>query len=191
MVATAPVLNLCRACGAPNPPSLGHGRPRRYCSPDCVRAGTLVKNRERREARNRRDVVVVPVVPVDLGVVDAFVVDGACLEHPEVSWFPDQGERGSAAIAICHRCLVRAECLQLALREGLAEGIFGGTTPDQRRKMRLADVDTDAAVRATESRRERAKRRAAEHPELTAEEEEAAEEAEYEAMFGGLLEVDD
>jgi Transcription factor WhiB len=182
MVAVVSNPNVCRVCGAPNPPSRGKGRPRRYCSDGCVRAGMQLKNRERQAARNLREVVVVPAVPVDLGIVDAFVDDAACLEHPEVSWFAD-GRKGAAAIAICHRCLVRSECLALALRERLTFGIFGGTTPDQRRKMRLAGVDTDAAVRATESRQERARRLEVEYPALTEEEEEAAEEAEHEAWL--------
>ncbi len=49
--------------------------------------------------------------------------------------------------------------------------------------MRLAGVDTESAVRATESRRERAARLEVEFPELTEEEEEAAEEAEHEAWL--------
>jgi WhiB family transcriptional regulator, redox-sensing transcriptional regulator len=185
MVATAPALNphLCRVCGAPNPPSRGAGRPRRYCGDGCARAGTQLKNRERQAALNLREVVTVPAVPVELGVVDAFVDDAACLEHPEVSWFPNQGDKGAAAIAVCHRCLVRSECLALALREGLTFGIFGGTTPEQRRKMRLAGVDAEDAGRATESRQERAKRLEVEYPALTEEEEEAAEEAEHEAWL--------
>jgi len=38
--------------------------------------------------------------------------DALCLEHPEVSWFPDRGEPSAAAVAICAGCLVRQECAQ-------------------------------------------------------------------------------
>jgi len=44
----------------------------------------------------------------------------------------------AAAMAICARCPVRAECLDWALRVGEPAGIWGGTTPDERRRLRHA-----------------------------------------------------
>jgi hypothetical protein len=49
--------------------------------------------------------------------------------------------------------------------------------------MRLVGVAAEDAVRATESRQERARRLEVEYPALTEEEEEAAEEAEHEAWL--------
>jgi WhiB family redox-sensing transcriptional regulator len=182
MVATAPALNpdLCRVCGAPNPPSRGGGRPRRYCSDDCARAGTKLKSRARETARRRE---VVPFVPIDLGRAHGWEGDALCLEYDPALWFPEgqgSGWQARQAKEICGRCLVRAECLTMAILEGLSLGIFGGTTGPERQRMRVAGVD---AVKASESRRERARRLEAEYPELTEEEEEAAEEAEHEAWL--------
>lgn len=42
----------------------------------------------------------------------------------------------AAAKAVCARCPVAAQCLTWALRSGEAAGIWGGTTPDERRLLR-------------------------------------------------------
>ncbi len=42
----------------------------------------------------------------------------------------------AAAKAICAHCQVAAECLDWALRAGEPAGIWGGTTPDERRLLR-------------------------------------------------------
>lgn len=41
------------------------------------------------------------------------------------------------AKAICQRCPVQGSCLQYALAEGEREGIWGGTTPGERRSLLL------------------------------------------------------
>lgn len=38
---------------------------------------------------------------------------------------------------VCARCPVAAECLAWALRAGESAGIWGGTTPEERRYLRL------------------------------------------------------
>lgn len=77
-----------------------------------------------------------------------FALDGlrwlraaACLDEDEELFFP-LGESGAAnerqiaqAKAVCARCPVRAECLEFALGNGLDEGVFGGLTPQERRKL--------------------------------------------------------
>ncbi|PRY00553.1 WhiB family transcriptional regulator [Allonocardiopsis opalescens] len=40
------------------------------------------------------------------------------------------------AKAVCGRCRVSAECLDWALRAGEADGVWGGTTPEERRYLR-------------------------------------------------------
>jgi WhiB family redox-sensing transcriptional regulator len=40
------------------------------------------------------------------------------------------------ARAICGRCPVAADCLDWALRMGLDHGVWGGTTPEERRALR-------------------------------------------------------
>jgi WhiB family transcriptional regulator, redox-sensing transcriptional regulator len=40
------------------------------------------------------------------------------------------------AQAICARCPVAADCLDWALRTGQGHGVWGGTTPEERRALR-------------------------------------------------------
>jgi WhiB family redox-sensing transcriptional regulator len=42
----------------------------------------------------------------------------------------------AAAKAVCARCPVTADCLSWAMRAGEADGIWGGTTPGERRTLR-------------------------------------------------------
>lgn len=64
----------------------------------------------------------------------------ACqFEDPEL-FFPvsevGPGARQVAqAKAVCARCPVRLDCLGFALDHGLDHGVFGGTTPDERREL--------------------------------------------------------
>lgn len=45
-------------------------------------------------------------------------------------------EQQAAAKNICAHCPVQAECLDWALRAGEPDGIWGGTTPEERRYLR-------------------------------------------------------
>jgi len=44
------------------------------------------------------------------------------------------------AKAICASCTVRTDCLSWALRAGEPDGVWGGTTPEERRYIRHAAV---------------------------------------------------
>lgn len=67
----------------------------------------------------------------------AWMDDAACREHPELSWFPGQGEDVRAAKAVCVGCLVRQECRDYAAEHGpLTVGIWGGTSDRERRTAR-------------------------------------------------------
>jgi WhiB family redox-sensing transcriptional regulator len=82
----------------------------------------------------------------------------ACLLADPDLFFPissaGPGERQIArAKTICARCPVRQECLEFALGQGLAYGIWGGTTPedrqrDRRRKRRAAATAAKRTVAA-------------------------------------------
>lgn len=64
---------------------------------------------------------------------------GACRDHPQALFFPDrsQGPNGSdPAKEICEGCPVRQECLDWALTAPEEFGVWGGTTPTERRRMR-------------------------------------------------------
>lgn len=52
--------------------------------------------------------------------------------------FPERGASHKAAKAVCAGCSVRDACLQWALREGFAFGVFGGTSERERRRLRKA-----------------------------------------------------
>jgi len=66
---------------------------------------------------------------------------GACRQADPELFFPIAAATGpaarqaEAAKAICGHCAVRANCLSYAL-EAMPEGIWGGTTPEERRAAR-------------------------------------------------------
>lgn len=71
--------------------------------------------------------------------------DALCAQTDPDIWFPEIGGHREAAIArrICRACPVRAECLDYALAgadtwNGLATGIWGGTSPRERARIRQA-----------------------------------------------------
>ena len=63
---------------------------------------------------------------------------GACLEVDPEMFFPGERDRHAAddAKTICHGCPVVAECLAYALRNNETEGIWGGTSATQRKRLR-------------------------------------------------------
>jgi WhiB family transcriptional regulator, redox-sensing transcriptional regulator len=62
-------------------------------------------------------------------------------QDPEL-WFPANGDRATAerAKAICRICPVRSACLEWALAANERTGIWGGTTPNERRVLRRTDA---------------------------------------------------
>ena len=70
---------------------------------------------------------------------EPWMADALCASIGGDFWFPDRGhgdERVTRrAKAVCRDCPVRAECLDYALRNAEPYGIYGGTTPFERRKM--------------------------------------------------------
>ena len=71
--------------------------------------------------------------------------EAACLHTDPELVFPD-GTTGSAlgqvdaAKRICQTCPVRRPCLAWALGHGVASGVWGGTTEEERRAIRRAAV---------------------------------------------------
>lgn len=70
---------------------------------------------------------------------------GACLSADPDLFFP-LTSRGPAAgqisraLRVCANCAVRQQCLDFALRMNEAEGIWGGTTPEERIRARRASM---------------------------------------------------
>lgn len=66
----------------------------------------------------------------------AWMADAACAEHDLELWFPANGQSPKPAKAICRSCLVVDECLEHALEAGEVHGIWGATSPEERRQLR-------------------------------------------------------
>ncbi|GAB3483669.1 WhiB family transcriptional regulator [Nocardiopsis coralliicola] len=70
-----------------------------------------------------------------------WVRSGACRSYDPELFFPvssagPASESTDLAKAVCRSCPVAQECLQWALRAGEADGVWGGTTPEERRYLR-------------------------------------------------------
>ena len=61
------------------------------------------------------------------------------LFFPLSAWGPGQVQIASAK-AVCADCQVRPDCLRFALRSGQEFGVWGGTSEDERRAMRRAQL---------------------------------------------------
>lgn len=91
-----------------------------------------------RDLRLARDLPTIPGTEAGDGWRD----EAACLDADPELFFPEQGEWAKArqAKAVCQRCAVRGPCLHDALNGPQAThdetGIFGGTTPRERRGLR-------------------------------------------------------
>jgi WhiB family redox-sensing transcriptional regulator len=66
----------------------------------------------------------------------AWHADAACKEHPDTRWFPRKGEGVDEAKAICATCAVCVECLTYALEHPGLQGVWGGSSQQERARMR-------------------------------------------------------
>ncbi len=64
--------------------------------------------------------------------------DALCAQVGGDLWFPEKGGSVMDARKICAQCPVAEQCLQYALDTNQRDGIYGGTTPMQRRALRRA-----------------------------------------------------
>ena len=67
----------------------------------------------------------------------------ACLNTDPDVFFPvavgsAASKQVARAMRICARCTVRQQCLDFAMRSGEKDGIWGGTTPEERIRARRA-----------------------------------------------------
>jgi WhiB family redox-sensing transcriptional regulator len=86
------------------------------------------------------------VLPVTTGARSlSWMSRAACRQSDPELFFPIAAVTGpvarqvEAAKAVCGRCAVRADCLSYSL-EAMPEGIWGGTTPEERRAARGASL---------------------------------------------------
>lgn len=61
---------------------------------------------------------------------------GLCLRHDPELFFPNAAEDPGPALKICAACPVSGPCLAAALNAGECDGVWGATTPEERRRMR-------------------------------------------------------
>ena len=73
---------------------------------------------------------------------------GVCQSvDPEV-FFPAPSEPADAAVALCRTCDVQGACLAWALEVGDCHGVWGATTPRERRAMLVAWRDDECELTA-------------------------------------------
>lgn len=62
--------------------------------------------------------------------------DALCTEprYDPDAWFPRKGGTSVAKI-VCQQCVVRSACLAYAIREDIRDGIWGGTSPHERKEL--------------------------------------------------------
>ena len=88
------------------------------------------------------------VNPENIGVEENWEVEGLCRTggyDPDL-WFPKPTEINLAKLAqkVCYRCPVIMECRSMALARGERNGIWGGLTETQRKKMRKQQHEQQA-----------------------------------------------
>lgn len=67
-----------------------------------------------------------------------------CAEVDPEIFYPDKGQSPRAAKKICLGCESRTQCLEWALSRGEEFGVWGGTTPTERRDLRRDPRVADA-----------------------------------------------
>jgi WhiB family transcriptional regulator, redox-sensing transcriptional regulator len=94
-----------------------------------------------------------PVAVVEDGGRQAWLDRAACRDQDPERFFPESGEQVKAAEAkaICSGCQVRDQCLELAVKAagGLDHdhGVFGGTLPTERSRLRANTFPAPSAYR--------------------------------------------
>lgn len=69
---------------------------------------------------------------------EAWRTRGVCRGIDPETFFPAPNEPAEAAVALCRSCDVQGPCLAWALEVGDCHGVWGGTTPRERRAMLVA-----------------------------------------------------
>ena len=63
-------------------------------------------------------------------------LDAACRDLDTAIFFPDSEEDSGPALAVCASCPVRQACLEFALITRQDDGVWGGLTETERRRLR-------------------------------------------------------
>lgn len=73
----------------------------------------------------------------------------ACVGQDSDLFFPETGQRDTAAKNICSACVVRSECLDFALKNKIWRGIWGGLNETERRSIHRRKLKTARERRAS------------------------------------------
>lgn len=73
------------------------------------------------------------VDPIDLDL--SWQDHSACLGLNPDLFFPERGDNGREAKKVCAVCTVRDSCLEYAIRARFHEGIYGGMTSRDRKRL--------------------------------------------------------
>ena len=71
--------------------------------------------------------------------------DAACRDLDTDIFFPDSDAQAGPALEVCASCPVREACLDFALRTRQHDGVWGGHTESERRRLRRRLGRTAAA----------------------------------------------
>jgi WhiB family redox-sensing transcriptional regulator len=88
-------------------------------------------------AAARRDPRLLRAVS-ERGLDPAWRTRGACQAVDPETFFPAPSEPADTAVALCRSCEVQGACLAWALEVGDCHGVWGATTPRERRAMLVA-----------------------------------------------------
>lgn len=72
----------------------------------------------------------------DTADAETWKADAICNQTDPEAFFPEKGNSSRAAKVVCRGCPVRDECLEYALDHDERFGIYGGTSPTERRQLR-------------------------------------------------------
>ena len=64
-----------------------------------------------------------------------WMADGNCRHESSSTFFPSDGVGVEVARRICATCPVRTPCLEYALRNHIAHGVWGGASERERRRI--------------------------------------------------------
>jgi len=71
-----------------------------------------------------------------------WVNDAACRGRSDIDFFPEVGYNGKApiAVAVCNTCKVKKDCVEFAIENRIEHGIWGGLSPQQRKRYRRTQI---------------------------------------------------
>ena len=91
-----------------------------------------------RSAQPWPDPIAVDVDEVVPELDRSWIAGAACRGTMTDQFYPVRGESTFGPQSVCHGCAVRIDCLDYALKRNEKHGVWGGTTENQRRRLRKA-----------------------------------------------------